>query len=55
MFHQSYVVDGKNLDESGDAEHKTQAEARVSDITGLVCSGSGFYQRTSLYFLSSLL
>lgn len=56
MFHQSYVVDGKNSDESGFAEHETQAKPRISAITGLVCSGSGFYQRMSLYFfiMSSL-
>lgn len=51
MFHKSYVVDGKNS--GGYAEHETQAELRVSVITGLVCSGT--YQRMSLYFLLHLL
>lgn len=46
----SFVVDGKNSDESGYIEHETQAEPRVNVITGLVCSGSGFYQRMQLYF-----
>lgn len=55
MFHQSYVVDGKNSDESGYAEHETQAEPRISVIPGLVCSGTRFYQRMSLYFLLHLL